>query len=73
MVSDGVRGGLQARNPRHQHLVERRKRRGFTCGDCEDEGRGFISLAAQEDCEECHGHDETGRDFCPVCEFCCGC
>jgi hypothetical protein len=65
---------LQAKNPRHQHLVEvSTESRGYYCGDCLAEGRGYVSLAAREDCVECHGTDDYGHDFCPVCEFCCGC
>lgn len=42
----------------------------FSCGEHE----GFwVGLYSQDGCEQCSGSDETGHDFCPVCEFCCGC
>lgn len=50
---------------------------GFTCPDHSELAQlgVYITLIAQVDCQMCHGEDDFRdcHDFCPVCEFCCGC
>lgn len=41
----------------------------FVCSD----GHPKVRMVATVDCPMCYGNDEIGHDFCPVCEYCCGC
>lgn len=45
----------------------------FVCAD-EDVHPGVkIRMFCHDECEQCSGSDDWGQDFCPVCDFCCGC
>jgi hypothetical protein len=32
-----------------------------------------IRMFKHYQCEQCAGGDDWGHDFCPVCDYCCGC
>jgi hypothetical protein len=32
-----------------------------------------VRMCEQDSCEDCYGDDLYGNDFCPVCDYCCGC
>jgi hypothetical protein len=50
---------------------------GYTCADHPELAKlgVYIGITAQADCPMCWGGDDSDvcHDFCPVCEFCCGC
>jgi hypothetical protein len=73
MLTDTI-PGWENDQSRMVEVVEQLSDKTFVCEDTDYHPNGVrVRMFEHSQCEQCAGGDDFGTDFCPLCDYCCGC